>query len=336
MTLGQSQPPSQILPPLGSTGDERLFAHFLTPPSQTTRYNSYDMRSLNFSTPKVVAALTAAAVLSVPALALAQPNGEQETQPPSYAQPAQQYANHPGITGTISGFDGQWVVYMHDDKGYTDHITLHQGTIINPTGIRLNEGMKVTVYGNADGPTFQANRIDVAYSPYSPYYGSNGQPAYGAGGDFYGYGGDTGYGYGGGGYGYGGYGGYGYGGYGGYPAFGLGVNWGWGWGWGWPGFWGWWGWPNAWGWWGGWPGYGGFYGGYPYYPYRYGCCGFRGSGFVPGRHGQFGAPVSGRVQGGMRAPVSGGMSGGMHAPVSSGGGMRGGGGGGMRGGPPHR
>ena len=33
---------------------------------------------------------------------------------------------------------------MHDDKGYTDHITLHQGTIINPTGIKLLEGMKVT------------------------------------------------------------------------------------------------------------------------------------------------------------------------------------------------
>lgn len=305
------------------------------------------MRSLNFSTPKVVAALTAAAVLSVPALALAQPSGEQETQPPSYAQPAQQYATHPGITGTISGFDGQWVVYMHDDKGYTDHITLHQGTIINPTGIRLNEGMKVTVYGSADGPTFQANRIDVAYSPYSPYYGSNGQPSNAYGGDFYGYGGgyggDPGYGYGGsggyggyggygyGGYGYPGYGGYGYGGYGGYPAFGIGVNWGWGWGWGWPGFWGWWGWPAA-------PF--GFYGGFP-------CCGFntvnvnrtccfgRG-GFVPGRSGRFGVPVSGRMQGGMRAPVSGQMhgpmGGGMRAPVS-GGGMRGGGGG-MRGGPP--
>ena len=113
---------------------------------------------------------------------------------------------------------------MHDQKGYTDHITLHQGTIINPTGIKLLEGMKLTVYGNADGSTFQADRVDVAYSPYSPYYSSDGNPAYG--------------------YGYGGYGGYpvvtataavmvtpGYG-YGGYPWLGSAS----GWGWGWPGY----------------------------------------------------------------------------------------------------
>ncbi|MFY9664304.1 MAG: hypothetical protein WAK19_07605, partial [Candidatus Cybelea sp.] len=117
-----------------------------------------------------------------------QPYPQQEQpypqQGPSYALPPPTYANRPSIKGTISGFDGQWTVYMHDQKGYTDHITLHQGTIINPTGIKLLEGMKVTIYGQADGSTFQADRVDVAYSPYSPYYGSDGSPAYG-----YGYGG---------------------------------------------------------------------------------------------------------------------------------------------------
>ena len=189
-------------------------------------------------------------------------------QAPSYAQPpAPTYAHQGGIKGVVTGFDGQWIVYMHDDKGYTDHITLHQGTMINPTGIRLIEGMRVTVYGSADGPTYQADRIDVASSPYSPYYGYGGNPY----GSYYPNGGYGGYGYG----GYGGYGGYPYGGYGAYPygygygypyygygypygygwgwpwGFGLGVNWGWGWGWGWRGG------GRGWGGWGGRPGNGG-------------------------------------------------------------------------------
>ena len=156
------------------------------------------MRLRNFSTlSKIFSALTAAVCLALPATASAQqsPYGQQ----PSYAQPSPTYARQNGISGTITGFDGQWIVYMHDDKGYTDHITLHQGTIINPTGIKLLEGMRVTVYGYADGPTFQANAINVASSPYSPYYGANGNPAYGYGDSGYG---DSGYG----GYGYGGYG----------------------------------------------------------------------------------------------------------------------------------
>ncbi len=262
------------------------------------------MRLRNFSTLfKIIPALSAAVCLALPATASAQqsPYGQQ----PSYAQPSPTYARQNGISGTITGFDGQWIVYMHDDKGYTDHITLHQGTIINPTGIKLLEGMRVTVYGYADGPTFQANAINVASSPYSPYYGANGNPAYGYGDSGYG---DSGYG----GYGYGGY---GYGGYpyygGGWPYFGLGINWGWGWGWGWPGWGGYWGWPGC------------CYGGRYYYPgrgYYYPGRGY----YYPGRgyyHGTVGAPPrGGTVNGGGRAPVTGGT-------------VHGGGGGGR---PPHR
>jgi hypothetical protein len=228
-------------------------------------------------------------------LASAQQYGDQ----PSYAQPPPQapaYGNQQKITGTISGFDGQWIVYMHDDKGYTDHISLHQGTMINPTGIKLLEGMKVTIYGYADGPTFQANAIDVAYSPYSPYYGTNGEPAYGYG--------DYGYGYPGYGYGYG------------YPyAIGIGINWGWGWGWGWPGYWGY---PGYW--WGGWPYWGGYgccYGrGYYPYPYRYyPRPPFRGG--YPGSHGTISAPPGrgGTVHAG---PAQGTVHGGGSPHVSSG------------------
>ncbi len=251
--------------------------------------------------------------MALPLVASAQqPYGDQPPpyaqQQQPYAQPPAPYGNQQSIKGTVSGFDGQWIVYMHDEKGYTDHVTLHQGTIINPTGIKLLEGMRVTIYGYAQGSTFQANRVDVAYSPYSQYYGANGEPAYGYGDNGYGYGG--GYGpYGG---GYSPYGGYGYGGYGAYPYFGLGINWGWGWGWGWPGYYGW-----------GWPGWGGW--GYPYYG-GYPCCGGsrtiiinrppRGGGF-PGGHGT----IHGNTTGGgtMRGAPGGGGS--MHAaPVSGGGG----------------
>lgn len=281
------------------------------------------MRLRSFETAsRIIAALGAAACLAWPALTLAQeapypqqpppPDQSYPEQRPTYAQPppAPAYGQQNAIKGTISGFDGQWIVYMHDDKGYTDHITLHQGTTINPTGIKLLEGMRVTIYGNADGPTYQANRVDVAYSPYSPYYGSNGNPAYD-----YGYGG--GYGDGGGYYpgGYG-YGGYGYGGYG-YPyGLSLGINWGWGWGWGWPGYWGYsgyWGYPGYYGY-GGYPGY---YGGY--------CCGYRGGGYYrPPPPGWRRGTINGSPGGAMRAPGGGAVhapvSGGGHAPVSGGGG----------------
>jgi hypothetical protein len=185
------------------------------------RYSQFSVFS------KLVAAVAAAAALVLPALA-----GAQEQQVPSYGTPV---ARQESIKGTLTGFDGQYIVYMRDDRGYDDHITLHQGTEINPTGIRLVEGMRVTIWGRADGPTFQANRIDV--SP--PDYGGSGY---------------------GGGYGGGWYPGY-YGGYGN-PYWGVGLGFwggwpGWGWGYGWPG-------------WGGF--YGGYYGGYPGYyrgPYYY-------------------------------------------------------------------
>ncbi len=269
------------------------------------RYNRADMRSRTFSVTKSLAALGTALFLAFPALASAQQTyGNQ----PSYAQPppvAPTYANQTKITGTISGFDGQWVVYMHDDRGYTDHITLHQGTIINPTGIKLLEGMKVTVYGYADGSTFQANAFEVAYSPYSQYYTADGNPAYGYGDSGYG---DSGYGYGSP-YGYG----YGYAPYG----LGIGINWGWGWGWGWPGYWGY---PGYWG--GYWGGYPCCYGGYPYrgyYPGRYRYPG-RG-GWYPGYHGSVNAPPGGRAGTVHAAPGQGSAHGG-----GGGGSVHGGGG----------
>jgi hypothetical protein len=191
------------------------------------------------------------------------------------------------IKGVLTGFDGQYIVYMRDDKGYDDHVTMRQGTQINPTGIKLTEGMRVTIYGYANGSTFDAYRIDVAGPDTTSYgYGNGGDGGYYPGG--YGY---PGYGYG---YPYG----YGYG----YP-WGWGVSLGLGWGWGWGGYYG--GYPYYGGY--GYP-YGGYYGGYPYgWGYR-GPWGYHGPVHGGTIHGTGGAPVTGGVHGG--GAVHGGVSGG--------------------------
>lgn len=111
--------------------------------------------------------IPAAAVLllslaSAPSVALAQ------GQMPSYA-----LRHVETIKGTISNFDGQWTMYVRDDRGYIDRVSLHQGTIINPTGIRLSPGFRVTIAGHTAGSTFVADEIDTPYQTYGyayPYY----------------------------------------------------------------------------------------------------------------------------------------------------------------------
>jgi hypothetical protein len=91
---------------------------------------------------------------------------------PSYATNSDQ-----PIHGRVAGFDGKYALSLRDDHGYTDRVELHDGTIINPTGLRLAAGMTVTIYGHADGSRFVANEIDTRYQtayaypyPAYPYY----------------------------------------------------------------------------------------------------------------------------------------------------------------------
>lgn len=155
------------------------------------------------------------------------------------------YAHHEEtIHGTIVSFDGKYTAYVRDERGFVDRIALHDGTVINPTGLTLEPGQTVTILGRTDGRDFDANEIDTPYQEdgdYAPdpdgayvapydYYPS--YPAYalaypafvslGFGfGYFGGYGGyyHGGY-YGGYGHGYGyGYGGYAHGGYYGHSGY---------------------------------------------------------------------------------------------------------------------
>ncbi len=41
---------------------------------------------------------------------------------------------------------------VRDEQGYVDNVQLHQGTIINPTGITLEPGMVVSILGYNSGP----------------------------------------------------------------------------------------------------------------------------------------------------------------------------------------
>jgi hypothetical protein len=76
------------------------------------------------------------------------------------------------IRGRVSSFDGGYALVVRDEQGYLDNVTLHQGTIINPTGMTLAPGMVVSVIGFNDGTSIGANEIDTPYTIYggTPFF----------------------------------------------------------------------------------------------------------------------------------------------------------------------
>ncbi|HEX3466713.1 MAG TPA: hypothetical protein VHT05_01280 [Candidatus Elarobacter sp.] len=115
--------------------------------------------------PRLLGAAIAATALITPAIVSAQDM-------PSYAVGE---ANQQ-IQGTVSSINDTWNITVSDSNGYSDSIELHQGTIINPTGLTLEPGMSVTIDGYADGSNFDAIEIDTPYQyqgppPVAVYYG---------------------------------------------------------------------------------------------------------------------------------------------------------------------
>lgn len=106
---------------------------------------------------------------------------------PAAAQPVPSYATgstDETIQGTISAINGPYALSVRDSRGFVDNVTLHQGTIINPTGLTLEPGQSVTIAGHNDGKTFSANEIDTPYQtlsavPIYPAYGYYGGPFWG-------------------------------------------------------------------------------------------------------------------------------------------------------------
>jgi hypothetical protein len=106
----------------------------------------------------IKAAAAAAALIVAP---IAVPVAASAQTPPSYATPSREQSIH----GIVAWMDGKYTLKVRDRAGYLDNVLLHQGTVINPTGIPLRNGMRVTVYGYNAGPSFNANEIDVDVPP---------------------------------------------------------------------------------------------------------------------------------------------------------------------------
>jgi hypothetical protein len=84
---------------------------------------------------------------------------------PAAAQADAQNAPAPSGSDTIQGviktINGRYGLTVTDSAGGLDSVTMHQGTIINPSGLRLATGMLLVIVGHRDGSTFDATKIDV-------------------------------------------------------------------------------------------------------------------------------------------------------------------------------
>jgi hypothetical protein len=113
---------------------------------------------------------TAAALLALAAPLGLTPLAASAQDMPSYAQPA----DDAQIRGRIVSFDRAYALSVRDDRGFVDNVQLHEGTIINPTGLTLAPGMVVSILGYNRGSFFAANEIDTPYT-----YADGGVPYYG-------------------------------------------------------------------------------------------------------------------------------------------------------------
>src|ERR1700680_3659613 len=126
--------------------------------------------------PKLFPLLSAAALASVALISPLTANAQDQ---PSYARPAAGSDN--SIKGRIQSIDGAYHLTVLDARGSVDSVQLHQGTIINPTGLSLATGMSVTITGYGAGSSFNANEIDTPYTYDGPTVYYDPYPAFGYG-----------------------------------------------------------------------------------------------------------------------------------------------------------
>jgi hypothetical protein len=98
------------------------------------------------------------------ALTLAAPIAAQAQVAPSYAQGPSVATTEEDVHGRVVNFDGAYSLTVRDERGFIDNVQLHQGTIINPTGLTLAPGMIVNVLGFDAGGYLAANEIDTPYT----------------------------------------------------------------------------------------------------------------------------------------------------------------------------
>ena len=68
------------------------------------------------------------------------------------------------IVGTVADFHGKYGLVVRDQRGALTEITLHQGTVIKPEGLRLERGMAVSIAGQAADRTFAAAEIVAPFA----------------------------------------------------------------------------------------------------------------------------------------------------------------------------
>jgi hypothetical protein len=124
---------------------------------------------------RIFTALLALTAAALPIGALAQSATPPDA--PSYARPSYGNADEV-IQGRIASFDGGYNLQLRDDRGFIDNVRLRQGTVINPTGLRLAPGMAVTIHGVNQGSVFAANEIDTPYQSYGAALVPYAYPAY--------------------------------------------------------------------------------------------------------------------------------------------------------------
>jgi hypothetical protein len=69
------------------------------------------------------------------------------------------------LCGVVTSIDRKYGLTVRDERGALVSVTLHQGTIIDPTGFELKPGTPVYVVGSIDGGTFDAYRIEAPTAP---------------------------------------------------------------------------------------------------------------------------------------------------------------------------
>jgi hypothetical protein len=118
---------------------------------------------------------------AVAALSLAAPVAAFAQDAPSYAQapdPSDANGGDENIHGRVLTFDGGYSLEVRDDRGFIDNVELHDGTIINPTGLTLAPGMVVSILGYNSGSFFAANEIDTPYTLENDVAWYSGEPWY--------------------------------------------------------------------------------------------------------------------------------------------------------------
>ncbi|MGH7660608.1 MAG: hypothetical protein ACRENA_06800, partial [Vulcanimicrobiaceae bacterium] len=106
-------------------------------------------------------AISFGALLSVGALL---PQAAAAQPVPSYAQRSNDVQPREGqetITGTISLVKGEYLE-ITDDRGYIDRVDFTTETHMRPSGLRLHQGMRVTIAGYNQGQIFDAYEIATA------------------------------------------------------------------------------------------------------------------------------------------------------------------------------